>query len=67
MIRFREWKSEMKCERCVRDEAMATYWVVTEVLDMKVCAACADAARKLGINVEPIESCEGKKRRQAFS
>jgi hypothetical protein len=46
---------------------MATYWVVTEVLDMKVCAACADDARKLGINVEPIESCEGKKRRQAFS
>jgi len=33
---------------------------------MKVCAACADEARRLGINVEFLDSSEGKKRRRAF-
>jgi protein-arginine kinase activator protein McsA len=57
----------MKCERCLRDEATAKYRVFSEIIDMKVCAACADQARKLGINVEPLDSGEGKERRQAFS
>jgi hypothetical protein len=66
-IRLLEWRSEMKCERCLRDEATAKYRVFSEIIDMKVCAACADQARKLGINVEPLDSGEGKERRQAFS
>jgi Zn finger protein HypA/HybF involved in hydrogenase expression len=65
-IRLLEWRSEMKCKRCSRDEATATYRVFTETIDMKVCPACADEARKLGINVEPLDSGERKKRRQAF-
>jgi protein-arginine kinase activator protein McsA len=56
----------MRCERCSKDEATAAYRVFTEIIDMKVCAACADEARKLAINVEPLDSGEGKKRRQAF-
>jgi protein-arginine kinase activator protein McsA len=56
----------MKCERCLKDEAVAAYRVFTRIIDMKVCAACADEARKLGINVEPLDSGERKKRRQAF-
>ena len=31
------------------------------MIDVKVCAGCADEDRKLGINVEPLDSGEGKK------
>jgi hypothetical protein len=65
-IRLQEWRSEMKCERCSRDEATASFRVFSQIIDMKVCAACADEARKLGIDVEPLDSGERKKRRQAF-
>jgi hypothetical protein len=43
----------MKCERCCRREE-ATYRVRSDVIDMKVCAACADEARRLGLAVEPL-------------
>jgi ribosome-binding protein aMBF1 (putative translation factor) len=62
-IRLLEWRSEMRCERCSRDEAPASFRVFSEIIDMKVCAACADEARKLRINVEPFDS--GKKRAAA--
>src|ERR1700756_1191601 len=45
--------SKMKCRRCLSGEE-ATYRVYTDALDMAVCAACADEARKLGIGVEPL-------------
>ena len=45
--------SKMKCGRCLSGEE-ATYRVYTDALDMAVCAACADEARKLGIGVEPL-------------
>ena len=45
--------SKMKCGRCLSDEE-ATYRVYSDALDMAVCAACADEARKLGIGVEPL-------------
>jgi hypothetical protein len=38
----------MKCQRCVRGEE-ATDRVRSDVIDMKVCAACADEARRLGL------------------
>ena len=56
----------MKCQRCLKNEA-AIYRVFTDILDMKVCAACADEARKMGINVELLDSGEEEKRRQAVS
>jgi hypothetical protein len=43
----------MKCERCCEREE-ATYRVRSDVIDMKVCAACADEARRLGLAVEPL-------------
>jgi hypothetical protein len=43
----------MKCERCLRGKE-ATYRVYTDVIDMKVCAACADEARELGLAVEVL-------------
>lgn len=43
----------MKCERCFRGEE-AKYRVHTEVIDLKVCAACAKKARKLRIAVEGL-------------
>ena len=49
----------MKCQRgCGREEA--TYRVRSDVIDMKVCAACADEARRLGIAVEVLSGEERK-------
>jgi len=48
----------MTCQRCLKDGAQAIYRVFTETIDMKVCAACADEAGKLGINVELLDSGE---------
>ena len=45
--------SKMKCRRCLSGEE-ATYRVYSDALDMAVCAACADEARKLGIGVKPL-------------
>ena len=47
--------TRMKCERCLSGEE-ARYRVYSDALDMAVCAACADEARKLGIDVEPLKS-----------
>ena len=49
----------MKCQRgCGREEA--TYRVRSDVIDMKVCAACANEARRLGIVVEVLGGEERK-------
>jgi hypothetical protein len=45
--------SKTKCGRCLSGEE-ATYRVYSDILDMAVCAACADEAGKLGIAVEPL-------------
>ena len=50
----------MKCERCECGEG-ANYRVHSDVIDMKVCAACAGEARSLGLAVETIDG--GKKGR----
>src|SRR5262245_19141499 len=52
------WRSEMKCQRCLRDGAQAIYRVSTEMINIEICAWCADEARKLGISVEPLDSGE---------
>jgi hypothetical protein len=44
----------MKCERCLKREE-AKYRVHTDIIDMKVCAACAEEARRLGITVEALD------------
>jgi len=49
----------MKCQRCFRGEE-AKYRVYTDIIDMKVCSACAEEARKLGIAVEVLEGEEEK-------
>jgi hypothetical protein len=46
----------MKCERCSRDQA--TYRVYSETINMKVCRACAEEARRLGIAVELLHSSQ---------
>ncbi len=43
----------MKCERCARDEE-ATYVVRSDLINMKVCAACADEAMSLRLAVEVL-------------
>jgi hypothetical protein len=53
----------MKCERCCGREE-ATYRVRSDVIDMKVCAACADEARRLRIAVEILGGEEGKGNRE---
>ena len=49
----------MKCQRCFRGEE-AKYRVYTDIIDMKVCAACAEEARELGIAVEVLDGGEEK-------
>ena len=49
----------MKCQRCFRGEE-AKYRVYTDIIDMKVCAACAEEARKLGIAVEVLDGGKEK-------
>jgi len=58
----------MKCQRCLslRGEE-ATYRVFTELIDMKVCAACADEARKLRIHVALLDCEEAKENRAKAS
>jgi hypothetical protein len=49
----------MKCQRCFRGEE-AKYRVYTDIIDMKVCVACAEEARKLGIAVEVLDGGKEK-------
>jgi hypothetical protein len=52
----------MECQRCSTSKE-AKYRVYTDIIDMKVCAACADEARRLGIGVEVLDSREEKNKR----
>ena len=53
----------MKCQRCCgREEAV--YRVRSDVIDMKVCAACAAEARRLRIAVEVLGGEERKSNRE---
>jgi hypothetical protein len=58
-----EWRLRMKCQRCWRIEAVP-YRVRSDLIDVKVCAACAEEARRLGITVEVLDFSERKERRQ---
>jgi hypothetical protein len=49
-----EWRVRVKCQRCYRDEAK--YRVYTDIMDLKVCVACAEEAGGLGIPVEVLQS-----------
>jgi protein-arginine kinase activator protein McsA len=49
----------MKCQRCCRREE-ATYHVRSDIIDMKVCGACAAEARRLGLAIEPLGDGEEK-------
>ncbi len=43
----------MKCQRC-QDEREAEYHVSSTILELDVCAPCAEQAEKLGLRVEPL-------------
>ena len=43
----------MECERCFTGEE-AKYRAYTDIINIKVCAVCADKATKLGIAVEGL-------------
>jgi hypothetical protein len=45
--------TRMECHRCLSRKE-ATYRVYSDALEMAVCAACADEARRLGLDVEPL-------------
>ena len=44
----------MECQRCLLGKE-AKYRVHTEAMEMKVCATCAEEARRLGIAVEALD------------
>ena len=52
----------MKCERCESDKE-AEFRVISDVLDIKVCADCAREARKIGLSLEVIEIDKAKNER----
>jgi hypothetical protein len=60
-IRFRTRSYRMNCQRCSKEEA-AIYRVFSDLIDMKVCAACAEEARRIGIAVEELAFGGAKKR-----
>lgn len=49
-IRVRPAMQTTKCERCLAGEE-GVYRARTDVIDMLVCVACAEEARRLGITV----------------
>jgi hypothetical protein len=49
----------MKCQRCLSDQ-QAAYRVYTDVLNLKVCTACAEEALRMGIAVEVLNGGKGK-------
>jgi hypothetical protein len=44
----------MKCERCPSGDE-ARYRAYSDIIDMKVCAACASDGRRLGVTVEVLD------------
>ena len=45
----------MKCQRCENDKE-AVFRVVSDILDIKVCADCAGEARRIGMSLEIVEA-----------
>jgi hypothetical protein len=43
----------MKCQRCGNDKE-AEFRVVSDILDIKVCADCATQARRIGLSLEIV-------------
>lgn len=43
------------CERCFNGKE-ALYYVTSEAMQMRVCAECAEEARRLGLTVKSIHS-----------
>jgi hypothetical protein len=41
------------CDRC--KQRLAAFIVRSDVLDLKVCAVCAEEAKRLGLEVIPLE------------
>lgn len=54
----------MKCQRCDSDNE-AGFRVVSDVLDMKVCADCAAEARELGRSLKIVEIAKPNRERAA--
>ena len=40
----------MECQRCLTGKE-AKYRIYSDIIDMKVCAACADETRRLGLDL----------------
>jgi hypothetical protein len=54
----------MKCQRCESGNE-AGFRVVSEVLDMKVCADCAAEAREIGTSLKIVEIAKPNRERAA--
>ncbi len=49
----------MKCQRC-ESQREAEFRVVSDVMNIKVCAVCAAEARRLGTSLQVLEIDNGK-------
>ena len=52
----------MKCQRCGNDKE-AEFRVISDILDIKVCADCAGEARKIGTSLKIVEIDKRKNER----
>ncbi|HEY3152324.1 MAG TPA: hypothetical protein VGK65_11735 [Candidatus Binatia bacterium] len=52
----------MKCQRCESDKE-AEFRVISDILDIKVCADCAAEARKIGTSLKIVEIDKTKNER----
>jgi hypothetical protein len=52
----------MKCQRCESGKE-AEFRVVSDVMDIKVCADCAGEAREIGMSLEIIEIAKANRER----
>src|SRR6266540_1640840 len=57
-------RNEMKCQRCGNDKE-AEFRVVSDILDIKVCADCAAEARKIGLPLEIVKIDKANNERAA--
>jgi len=54
----------MKCQRCENDKE-AEFRVVSDAMNIKVCAECAKEARRIGVSLEVVEIEKSQNERAA--
>lgn len=49
------YRYHIKCERCLSGE-IASYRVLSDEINIRVCHVCAEEARRIGLTVKPLNA-----------